>query len=170
MTPPPSPSTPQQTFFAKIRHAIHRVPIPMSVKKRKWIALMTAGLLLAAIFWFQRTPSNEELIAYRMGYGMGQVLRADGGKVDPDGLAAEMGINADERDMFEDGFTDGRKGRKARYDAPLRVGQPGEGGAYVEPPSLEENQPESPAGDYAINSLYGEAPPRTEPKQDTKKE
>lgn len=173
MNPSPPSSPPDQTIFAKLRHAVGRVPIPSSLRKSKWIVLMAVGLILATIFWFQRTPSNEELWAYRMGYGMGQSIRAEGGKVDQEDLAAEMGINADEQDMFADGFKDGRKGRKARYEAPKDIGQssePGAGGAYIEPPSLEETQPESPAGDYAINSMYGEARPKADPKQETSEE
>jgi len=173
MSTQPFNPPPTESISAKLQVISPQIQLPKSLVAHKWALLMGVGILLAAVFWLQRTPSKEELWAYRMGYGMGQALRANGGNVDPDELAAEMGINANEQDMFEAGFSDGRKGRKVRYDAPVNVGQtsePGDGGAYVEPPSLEENQPESAAGDYAINSMYGEAPAKPEPKQETQKE
>lgn len=171
MNPPFAPSTPGQTIFARLRHAISRVPNPSPSKKRKWIVLIAVGLLLAAIFWIQRAPSHEELRAYRMGYGMGQAMWSDGGKVDLDEIAAEMGIDSGEKDMFEDGFTDGRKRRKPRFETPMPLGQPsesGSGSAYLAPPPLEDDETESPTGDYAMSPLYGEAPPDPEPTQDTK--
>lgn len=118
MNPPFAPSTPGQTIFARLRHAISRVPNPSPSKKRKWIVLIAVGLLLAAIFWIQRAPSHEERLAYRMGYGMGQAMKTEGAKVDLEEIAAEMGIDSAEKDMFEDGFSDGSKGRDPRYDAP----------------------------------------------------
>jgi hypothetical protein len=173
MSTQPSNPPPAESIFARLQVISRQIQLPKSLAEHKWALLMAAGILLAAVFWLQRTPSKEELWAYRMGYGMGQALRANGGNVDPDELAAEMGIDANGQDMFEVGFKDGRKGRMARYDAPENFGQPSEpgaGGAYVEPPSLEEDQSESAAGDYAINSMYGEAPAKPEPKQETPEE
>lgn len=180
MNPDPSEHSGTRSLYASIQGVLagrRWIPVPA---QNKVPALIIAGILSIAAFWPSEPPSNDEIWAYRIGYGMGQTCRSNGGPDDPAEVAKGMsGMSGDEYDMFESGFTHGRKGRSAKYDAPEsfeRFSQPefpssadmarefAEAHGYEvdqepvnETPTPTQGDP-SAAGDYIMDSLYGDSP------------
>ncbi len=188
MHPDPTEPSGTRSIYATIQGIVARRRWVLILTRYKVPALVITGVLSIAALWPSETPSNDEIWAYRIGYGMGKTCRSNGGPDDPAEVAKGMGgMSGDEYEMFEAGFTHGRKGRSAKFDAPEsfeRFSQPEfpssaemarefaevHGYEVDQEPVNETPTPTqgetSATGDYIMDSLYGDSPSKPSPPEE----
>ena len=92
---------------------------PLTVKLRAYYLLPVIFLpFLTGDFRFSG-PSNDEIMTYRGGWALGGIARNADRATQKDTLEGVLSqMPREDRDWFEEGFSDGLKGRTARYDVP----------------------------------------------------